>query len=174
MPSTSSGKALSRNTDLPTGPERPAGSALQGREAAVPGLCRDLSLWRVLFLCLQEGPGSQRTPALVLKGEKDESPGPCVGSSSLRPRSSRILWKLHAQKPGSLFFSVAQKLSSVSPRAITTSSLWTGGSWKTRPSQLRSLSSPCSIVPSSWGLKPRLPQEWGVVYRHRKGRHRLE
>lgn len=75
-----------------------------------------------------EAPGSQRTHALGLKWEKDKPSDLCVGSSSLRPRSSSILWRLHAQKPGSLFFSVAQKLSSVSPRAITTSSLQTGGS----------------------------------------------
>lgn len=133
MPCTSSRKTLSRNTALQTGPERPADSALQGREAVVvPGLWRDSSLLGELFLCLKGGPGSQRTLPLVLKWGKDESLGPCVGSSFLLPGSSSpvpscpppsesILWKLQAQEPGSLLFSAAQKINSVSPRAITTS-----------------------------------------------------
>lgn len=87
-------------------------------------------------------------------GPSFSSPDPLVPCPHAYLPRKRTLWKLDSQEPGSLLFSLAQKLlNPVSPGAITTSFLQTEGSPRTRPSLLRSPSSQGSI--SSSGTVPR-------------------
>lgn len=168
MQCTVSSNALSRNTALQAGHERPSDSAAQGREAVVPGFWRDSSLQGVLFLCPKGRSWIREHTVCILRGRKDESPGPCMGSSFLLPRSSGSLPLCPYPKQNkSLEVACSDAwlctlllgkklLYSVSPRATTAFFWQTGRSLRTCPSLLPSLSSQGSA--SSSGT---IPGEFG-------------
>lgn len=95
--------------------------------------------------------------APVSGGPSFSSPDPLVPCPHAYLPRKRILWTLDSQKPGSLSFSLAQKLlNPVSPRTITTSFLQTEGSLRTCLSPLQSSSSQGSISSSET-----IPREFG-------------
>ena len=110
--------ALSWNTDLQTGQERPSDSGLQGRGAAVARFWKDSGLLGAL---VQGGSRILEDTRPESSGEEGfHHPCPCLGVLFSPPQipilgphthvpRARILWKLHAERPDILLF-LAQKL----------------------------------------------------------------